>query len=155
MKTNVCCFFGHRTIPETKELKERLSAVIEKLITSEQVDTFLFGSKSRFNDLCRELVTKSKEKHPHIKRIYVRAEFPAIREEYKAYLLRDYDDTYYPETLLGAGRAAYVERNREMIRKSGVCVVYFKEDNAPAGRRSGTEIALRYALRQGKRVIRL
>lgn len=155
MKANVCCFFGHRTITETNELKDRLSAVIERLITTEKIDTFLFGSKSRFNDLCYELVTKSKELYPHVKRIYVRAEFPSISEEYKAYLLNGYEDTYYPQSMVGAGRAAYVERNREMIRKSGVCVVYFKEDNAPAGRRSGTEAALRYALRQGKRVIRL
>lgn len=155
MGENVCCFFGHRTITETNELKDRLSAVIERLITTEKIDTFLFGSKSRFNDLCYELVTKSKERYPHVKRIYVRAEFPSISEEYKAYLLNGYEDTYYPQSMIGAGRAAYVERNREMIRKSGVCVVYFKEDNAPAGRRSGTEIALRYALRQGKRIIRL
>ncbi|MBQ7171773.1 MAG: hypothetical protein IJR89_05805 [Clostridia bacterium] len=155
MKAKVCCFFGHRTIPESNELKERLSAVIERLITSEKVDTFLFGSKSRFNDLCHELVTKSKERHPHVRRIYVRAEYPLISDAYKAYLLKDYEDTYYPERMIGAGKAAYVERNREMIRNSDCCVVYFKEGSAPAGRRSGTKIALEYAIRQGKRVIRL
>ncbi len=46
MKDKTCCFFGHRTINETEELKERLTEIIEKLIVKEKVDTFLFGSKS-------------------------------------------------------------------------------------------------------------
>ena len=58
IKTNTCCFIGHRTIDETEELKSRLKEIIEKLIIDEKVDTFLFGSKSRFNSLCREIVTE-------------------------------------------------------------------------------------------------
>lgn len=65
--------FGHRTINETEELKSELIEIIEKLIVEENVDTFLFGSKSRFNSLCQETVTKIKERYPYIKRIYVRA----------------------------------------------------------------------------------
>ena len=87
MKDKTCCFFGHRTINETEELKERLTEIIEKLIVDEKVDTFLFGSKSRFNSLCLELVTEIKGKYPHIKRVYVRAEYPYISEHYKNYLL--------------------------------------------------------------------
>ena len=78
------------------------------------MDTFLFGSKSEFDRLCLKLVTKLKEKYPHVKRIYVRAEFPYINDDYMAYLLKSYDDTYYPEKLIGSGKAAYVERNYEM-----------------------------------------
>lgn len=76
---NTACFFGHRTINETEGLKSKLVGIIERLIVDENVDTFLFGSKSRFNNLCLELVTEIKEKYPHIKRIYVRAEYPDIR----------------------------------------------------------------------------
>ena len=83
---NTACFFGHRKINETEELKSKLFEIIEKLIVDEKVDTFLFGSKSRFNSLCLELVTEIKEKYPHIKRIYVRAEYPDINEHYKNYL---------------------------------------------------------------------
>ena len=32
MQTNTCCFFGHRTINETEELKIKLTAAIERLI---------------------------------------------------------------------------------------------------------------------------
>ena len=120
---HTCCFFGHRTIDETEQLKSKLNEIIENLIMNDKVDTFLFGSKSRFDDLCHELVTKLKEKHPHIKRIYVRAEYPCISDHYKNYLLESYEDTYYPEHILGSGKAAYVERNYEMINKSHFCII--------------------------------
>ncbi|MBR6559203.1 MAG: DUF1273 family protein [Clostridia bacterium] len=152
MQERTCCFFGHRTIKETEELRERLTEVIERLITDENVDTFLFGSKSRFNSLCLELVTKIKGKYPHVKRIYVRAEFPSINDSYGAYLKNFYEDTYYPEKLLGSGKAAYVERNREMIDRSRFCIVYLDEENAPTTRKSGTKLALEYAVKKERKI---
>ena len=153
MKANICCFFGHRTINETEKLRTKIIEAVERLITDEDVDTFLFGSKSRFDSLCLELVTKLKEKYPHVKRIYVRAEFPYINDDYLTYLLKSYDDTYYPEKLHGSGRAAYVERNYEMINNSKYCIVYYDEPNAPTTRKSGTKIALDYAIKKGREII--
>ena len=153
MKEKTCCFFGHREINETEVLKTKLMEIIEKLIVDENVDTFLFGSKSQFNSLCHELVTELKEKYPHIKRIYVRAEYPYISEHYKNYLLESYEDTYYPEHIIGSGRAAYVERNYEMIDNSYYCIVYYNESNAPTTRKSGTKIALDYAIKKQKCII--
>ncbi len=155
MTTNVCCFFGHRTINETEELKTKLTEAIERLIMHENVDTFLFGSKSRFDSLCFEVVSGLKVKYPHIKRVYVRAEFPVISGSYKAYLLESYEDTYYPESIAGAGRAVYVERNCEMIDSSRFCIVYYDESNLPAKRKSGTKIALEYAKKREKVIIAL
>lgn len=45
MERNTCCFFGHRKIDETEELKSKLIEIIEKLIVDEKVDTFLFGRR--------------------------------------------------------------------------------------------------------------
>ncbi len=150
MKENTCCFFGHRTINETEELKTHLTETIESLITDKNVDTFLFGSKSRFDSLCLELVTKIKEKHPHVKRVYVRAEYPYITDSYQKYLLEKYEDTYYPQSIIGSGKAAYVERNCEMIKQSSFCIVYYDKCNVPTTRKSGTKIALDYATAQNK-----
>ena len=58
---NTCCFIGHRTINETEELKNEVCEIIENLILFQKVDTFLFGSKSKFNDLCFDVVSKMKE----------------------------------------------------------------------------------------------
>lgn len=155
MKENTCCFFGHRTINETEELKAKLYKTIENLIVNDNVDTFLFGSKSRFNDLCLEVVSQIKDKYPHIKRIYVRAEFPVISDNYKDYLLESYEDTYYPKKIIDSGRAAYVERNFEMINQSRFCLVYYDESYAPSKRKSGTKIALAYAIKHQKTILLL
>ena len=153
MCKNNCCFFGHRKINETEQLKSKLIESIEKLILEKQVDTFLFGSKSCFDNLCLKLVTEMKEKYPHIKRVYVRAEYPYISEHYKKYLLKKYEDTYYPEKIISAGRASYVERNEQMIDDSLYCIVYYNECCAPTTRKSGTEIALNYAMKKRKEII--
>jgi len=151
-KTSVCCFFGNRKIIETKELRRKLLETVERLIVEEDVSVFLFGSRSHFDDLCHELVTAMKEKYPQIKRIYVRAEYPFISDVYRAELLKNYEDTFFPKKIIDAGRAVYVERNREMIRQSDFCVVYYDEAVA-LSRKSGTKIALTYARSQKKKCI--
>ncbi len=153
MKTNTCCFIGHRAIFETEQLKSQLCDTIEKLIVERNVDTFLFGSKSRFNSLCLELVTKIKEKYPHIKRVYVRAEYPYINEQYKNYLLESYEDTYYPKKIRGSGKTAYIERNYEMINNSQICIIYYDNNIVSDKCKSGTKIALDYAVKRGKEII--
>lgn len=145
-----CCFFGHREIDETEELKEWLKGTVESLIVNEGVDTFLFGSRSRFNSLCYELVSAMKTKHPQIKRIYVRAEYPIISDSYREYLLKEYEDTYYPESVVGANRFAYIKRNQEIIDKSQFCVVYYDKEY----KAKGTRQALDYALRRNKAIYR-
>ena len=150
---NTCCFIGHREINETKELISQLFEIIEKLIVEENVDTFLFGSKSAFDSLCYGIVTKIKKKYPQIKRVYVRAVYPHIDGSYKNRLLTSYDDTYYPEKVAGAKKACYVKRNYEMIDKSHICVFYYSEKEAPANRKSGTKVALDYAVKKDKRII--
>ena len=160
-----CCFFGHRKIAAADGLRERLYKIIEDLIIYKYVDTFLFGSKSDFDKLCLAVVTELKYKHPHIQRVYVRAEFQYINDDYKAYLLQSYDDTYYPERISGSGRAAYVERNQIMIDCSDICIVYYNKNYKPPQRKnsrrdivpyqpkSGTSIAYEYAQKKKKVVI--
>ncbi len=149
----ISCCFGHRKIVITNNLINDLTSVVEKLIKDNQVDTFLFGSKSEFNDLCHSVVTELKQKYPHIKRVYVRAEFPQIDESYKAYLLESYEDTYYSQNAIGAGKAVYIERNRDMIDKSHFCIIYYNETCSPKNRKSGTQIALNYAVKRKKNII--
>ncbi len=165
MVESTCCFIGHRRIKESPELREKLAQLIDQLITESNIDTFLFGSKSEFNSLCYEMVTEAKEKHPHIRRIYIRAEFPYIDESYKSFLLERYEDTYFPEHMISAGKSVYVERNCRMINFSQICVFYYSPDYAPPKRKasrrsiaeyqpnSGTKIAWDHAVKKGKTVI--
>ena len=148
-------------------MRTKITDTIESLIVEQNIDTFLFGSRSQFDSLCYDLVTKIKEKYPHIKRIYVRAEFPRIDENYRSYLLESYEDTYYPEGMEKAGKAAYVERNCEMIDRSSVCIIYYNTGYAPPRRKnsrhdltdhqpkSGTKIAYDYAQKKKVKVINI
>ncbi len=155
-KAHTCCFFGHRKINITDDLICYLEKVIENLITEKKVSTFLFGSKSEFDDICNKVVTTLKEKHPHIKRIYVRAEFPYIGEDYRAYLLKSYDETYFSEKIISAGKAAYIERNCEMIENSRFCVVYYNKNYMPPrSKNSGTKLAFDYANKKGLEIINI
>lgn len=146
LRSHCCCFFGHRRIIESAELIERLRQTVVNLICTRGVDTFLFGSRSEFDTLCHKVVSELRITHPHIKRIYVRAEFPYINKNYTDYLLEHYERTYYPERILNAGKSAYVERNYEMIDNSDYCVIYFDENYS--ARKSGTKIAHDYAIRK-------
>ena len=148
-----CCFIGHRDTPVTEELKNKLTQIIENLVRQDNVYTFLFGSQSRFDDVCRNVVTKLKEKYPYIKRIYVRAEYPRIDENYENYLLQFFEYTYFPKRVENAGRAVYVKRNLEMIDNSKYCVAYYDEKYLPQNRNSGTKIAYEYAVKSGSIVI--
>lgn len=162
-----CCFFGHRKIAGADELRKKLYEIIEDLIIHKYVDTFLFGSKSDFDKLCLDVVTELKYKYQHIRRVYVRAEFQYINDDYKSYLLQSYDDTYYPEKISCSGRAIYVERNKIMIDSSDICIVYYKDDYSPPRRKnsrgdltdyqtkSGTKIAYEYARAKKKDTINL
>lgn len=156
IKKYTCCFLGHRKIPETNDLKIKLYLQVEKLIVNEKVHTFLFGSRSEFDKLCHSIVTILKQKYPFIKRIYVRAEFPYINNEYRNYLLEKYEDTYYPLKITGAGKAVYIERNCKMIDSSAFCICYYdKNYSTPKSGKSGTAIAYSYAVKKGLRIINI
>lgn len=153
MKEKVCSFIGHRYVTVTEKLKIKLKSVIEKLITLEKVYTFLFGSASRFDELCLSVVSELKEVYPEIKRVYVRSVYPVIGKKYEVYLLGIYDETYMPEGIENSGRASYVERNRKMIDGSDFIVFYYDEGYATDATRktnSGTRLAYEYAVRKSK-----
>lgn len=61
MEYKNCCFVGHRKIEVTNELKQNLRSIIESMITEYNVNNFLFGTRSEFNDLCLEIVTDLKK----------------------------------------------------------------------------------------------
>lgn len=79
--------------------------------------------------------------------------------------MESYEDTYYPHHIERSGKAAYVERNCEMINNSKFCVVYYDENYLPPRRRnskralvdyqpkSGTKIAYEYAIKKGLNII--
>ena len=146
------CFIGHRTIHKNEELTSLLKQTIIELINN-GATTFLFGSKSEFDDLSWEIVTELMEKFPFIKRVYVRSSFQYIDESYLRYLLQFYEETYFPPKIEKAGKFSYVERNYEMIDNSNYCVFYYNDKYVISTRNSGTKIAYDYAVKKKKIII--
>lgn len=152
-----CCFIGHRRIAKTAKLTNDLRRIIEDFILNKSVNTFFFGSRSEFDKLCYEIVSDLKLSYPTIRRIYVRAEYPLIDNDYKSYLLKYYEETYFPQKIEKAEKAVYIERNYEMIDRCAYCIIYYDENYLPsitgstkrrsAGKKlqSGTQLAYNYA----------
>ena len=163
----IATFIGHRKIQNSELLTEQIKRIVLNLIDEKQVDTFLFGSRSDFNDLCLDAVNEIKVLRPNIKRVYVRAAYPYIDSAYEAYLLKFYDATYIPDKIENAGKAAYVERNEYMIDKADVCIFYYNENYQPPLKpatkkrifsfqpKSGTKISYDYAVSKQKEILNL
>jgi uncharacterized phage-like protein YoqJ len=171
MEGKACCFIGHRKIERTDKLIKNLTSLIGGLIHEQGVNTFLFGSRSEFDDLCHEIVTELQKKNPQIKRIMYtcRSEYAVKKEEKEEreriaravtkrdIKYKDYDGAMMSDRLWSAGKASYVERNQDMIDASDYCVFYYNERYKPPRRKyskcsvgdyqpkSGTKLAFEYA----------
>lgn len=160
------CFIGHRKVEKTKKLVRELKDTMVALVNAD-VCTFLFGGIGDFDQIALEVATLLKKEHPFIKRVYVRSEYPVISDDYKQYLLTFYDETYFPQKIVNAGRYVYVEKNYLMIDSCDCCVFYYNEQYVPTQKEnknamlptkikaSGTQLAYEYAVRRKKRIINL
>ena len=149
-------FIGHRKIEEGRGLKQKLKEIVIALIEKEKADTFLFGSKSEFNDLCYEVVTNLKVIYPHIKRIELRASNEHLPQMYIDITLKYYEDTVFPESVGGSGYRSYIKRNQAMIDMCDILITYFdKGYQLSEGKTSGTRTAVEYALKLKKLIINL
>ena len=159
-----CSFFGHRDTPQTDELKQKVRETVERLIVEERVDTFLFGSRSKFDELCHMIVTELKEKYPHIQRIayLCKHESGCLAGEGKDeqrrikeftgrdVYVREFEDIKKSSRVSSAGRASYVERNYWMVDDSDFVIMYFKVKSEER-LRSGVRVAYEYAKKRIKK----
>lgn len=112
---------GHRKINKTQDFVNKLTEIIVNLIENEGADSFLFGSRSEFDDLCYDIVTELRYKYPQIKRVYERAEYGKIDQDYLKTVLKYYEDTFYSYKVESSGKLAYVTRN-EIFKK--ICKIF-------------------------------
>ena len=139
-KEKTCSFFGHRDTEQTEELKQKVKDTVERLIIEEGVDMVLFGSRSKFDNLCLLIVTELKEKYPYIRRIAYLCKHETVclvgagmglERQIKDITglevrVREFEEIRKSDRVNSAGRAAYVERNQWMIDESSFVVFYIK-----------------------------
>ncbi len=151
MKT--CCVIGHRDFCGNEEIKLKLKNKIIDLIEKDGVANFLFGSKSNFNKFCYDIVTELINNYANIKRVFVRAEYPIVSDNYINYLKGFYEDSYFYSEKLMTNKFSHIRRNQFMIDKSDICIFYYNEEYKPkTNTKSGTLLAYEYATKKGKRI---
>ena len=119
-KEKTCCFFGHREVMHN--IRPRLTAIIEKLITEEGVTEFYVGNQGQFDSMVYSVLKELKAKYPQIRYTVVLAYMPDehIKEVYG-------EDTLIPDGMESVPKKfAISKRNDWMIQQSGfaVCYVY-------------------------------
>ena len=116
--TKTCCFFGHREV--THNIRGRLTAIIEKLITENGVTNFYVGNQGQFDSMVYSVLKELKVKYPHIRYAVVLAYMPDsyIKEVYG-------EDTLFPDDMESVPKKyAISKRNDWMIQHSDYAVCY-------------------------------
>ena len=153
----ICCFTGHREIPNDKivALKIRLDETIDSLL-AEGVTTFRAGGALGFDTLAALTVLAKREKEPSIRlelclpcKDQTRGWDDRSVEIYNFILSRADKVTFLHESYT---KSCMLERNRFMVDGSDVCVAYCKNPDSPRG---GTSYTVRYAKKVNVRVINL
>ena len=146
-----CCFIGHRKVEDRDYIFDQVKRCIENLIINSNINTFLFGSRSQFADICLQVVTQLKSEYPNLIRVYLRAEYEYISADYEKYLLEIFDKTSYSKKAHNANRLVYIKRDEELIDNSYFCIFYYKN----RAEHSGTAIAFDYANRHKRNIINI
>ena len=124
MNVKTACFIGHRNVELKDDKVEKLRMIIENLIVKDNVQIFLFGSRSDFDYICHKIVTELKEKYPFIqRRCYTCKSESCILESEREHWENVYSSFHKREVhLLGveeevefknkwtAGKASYVKK---------------------------------------------
>ena len=117
-KEKTCCFFGHREV--THNIKDKLIAIIEKLITEDNVTEFYGGNQGQFDSMVYSVLKELKAKYPHIRYTVVLAYMPDehIKKVYG-------EDTLIPDGMENVPKKfAISKRNDWMIQQSEIAVCY-------------------------------
>ena len=155
MKSQTCCFTGHRALPKEKLpeiIRQQLETVIEELI-QRGVIYYGCGGAIGFDMLAGEAVLALKKKYPQIKLIMV---LPCMDQDKK---WPQEEKARYRALLEACDKIVYVQkeydkdcmyrRNRHLTGHSGVCVAYL------VNRQSGTGYTVGYAQRQMAQIVHL
>ena len=146
-----CSVFGHSEIEITQELEQKLFVTFEDML-NEGCEFFYFGGFGMFDDLCWQVVTKLKEKYPHIKRIYCLSDPRHQRISKRPRWLKDedYEEFIYLDLDFDWWYQRIYYRNCAMIDRSDIVVFYVEPRE-----NSGAYKAYKYAVKKKKALINL
>ena len=117
-KENTCCFFGHREV--TNNIREKLTAIIKKLITEENVTEFYVGNQGQFDSMVYSVLKELKANYPQIRYSVILAYMP---DEHIKKVCGE--NTLFPDGMESVPKKfAISKRNDWMIQQSDFAVCY-------------------------------
>ena len=139
--------FGHRRIDDLRALDAQLIPIIRELLRTKPFVDFLIGRNGEFDEYAASLIKHVQKEHENESSSLTLA-LPykvAGIEFYEKY----YDGIYIDENASRAHpKAAIKKKNRRMIERSDLVIVYAKE-------KGGAYAAMRYAEKLKKPILRL
>lgn len=140
--------FGHREIDDLRRLDSGLAPILRELIQTEEYVSFFIGRSGEFDEYAASVIKRVQKETEREKSALV------LVLPYKVsdidYYEKYYDDIIIPESVYDAHpKAAITLRNRWMIEKSEIIIVYVEHDGG------GAYAAMKYAEKLNKRIINL
>lgn len=146
------CFFGHRYIERGAEIDNRLDKLLHDIITQREYVDFLIGRDGEFDLLASAAVKRAIHSYgygnTHFTLVlpYTKAKYRDNEKEYLNY----YDEVEVcAESSEAHPKSAIQVRNRCIVDRSDlvICCIQHKS--------GGTYQAVRYAEKQGKKIVNL
>ena len=152
MDTYTVTFFGHRELSDALAIEERLKPILHDLISNKEYVEFLVGRDGEFDQLVSSAVREAAEKYGRgntslvLVLPYERAEYRDNMDSFLVY----YDEVEIcPESANAHFKAAIGIRNRAMIDRADLVICAVERESG------GAYTAMKYAEKQGKRIINL
>ena len=148
VRTQTCCFTGHRHIPEKNyaEIREKLEQTIIKLYNNGIIN-YRAGGALGFDTLAAETVLRLRETYSELRLILVLS----CKDQTRGWKAKDVDkyekirqradETVYTSEIYATG--CMHKRNRHLVDCSSVCVCYQTQP------RGGTAYTVNYARAHG------
>lgn len=154
MRSQTCCFTGHRFLPENE--KEKISLALESTVLSLIHSGYRYfgaGGALGFDTLAAQTVLRLRQSYPDIGLILV---LPCVSQADK---WPPADIAVYQEIMGQANKIVYTshkytagcmfKRNRHLVDHSSVCICYLEKSTG------GTAYTVDYARKCGLKIINL
>ena len=135
--------FGHREIENLFALEKKLVPVIKDLLQKNEYTSFLIGRNGEFDEFSASVIKRIKNSYgSECAELNLILPYTTSKLEYYE---KYYDNLIIPENLHKAHyKSAIVLRNRWMVEKSDLIIVYIERNSG------GAYSAMKYAERLGK-----
>ncbi len=145
-------FFGHREVDNFFRIEEQLEKLIIELLSTKEYVEFLVGKNGEFDQLVSSTIRRIKKNYRddncyHLLVLpYDTAQYRDNYESFNEYYDQvDIYENYYKAHF----KAAFQNRNREMVNRSDLVVFYLERDYG------GAYQTYQYAVKQKKNIIKL